>query len=144
MDFGAGMSNIPTIHIAAAMIEDESGRLLVVRKAGTDKFMQAGGKIEKGETAVDALRRELAEELGLTVAASRLRYLGNRTAKAANEARYRVDAEIFGLKIAHEVHPRAEIAEILWILPSACEEASLAPLTRDHIIPLALSLAARG
>jgi 8-oxo-dGTP pyrophosphatase MutT (NUDIX family) len=41
---------VPTIRIAAALIDDDSGRMLLVRKAGTPWFMQAGGKIEPGET----------------------------------------------------------------------------------------------
>jgi len=48
-----------TIWIAAALIEDGEGRLLLIRKAGTEWFMQAGGKIEDGESPLAALRREL-------------------------------------------------------------------------------------
>lgn len=54
-----------TIQIAAALINDDKGRLLVVRKVGTEWFMQAGGKIENGESPLSALRRELSEEIGL-------------------------------------------------------------------------------
>jgi hypothetical protein len=38
-----------TIRIAAALIDDGAGRILLVRKFGTEWFMQAGGKIEKCE-----------------------------------------------------------------------------------------------
>ncbi|WP_408734888.1 NUDIX domain-containing protein [Asaia platycodi] len=40
------------IHIAAALLHDGAGRLLLVRKHGTVAFMQPGGKIEPGETPV--------------------------------------------------------------------------------------------
>jgi 8-oxo-dGTP pyrophosphatase MutT (NUDIX family) len=53
------------IRIAAALIDNEAGQLLLVRKNGTPWFMQAGGKIEDGESALAALRRELGEEIGL-------------------------------------------------------------------------------
>lgn len=39
----------PTIRIAAAVITDDAGRYLLVRKRDTTAFMQAGGKIEPGE-----------------------------------------------------------------------------------------------
>ena len=41
------------------------GRSLLVRKRGSTIFMQPGGKIESGESALDALTRELREEIGL-------------------------------------------------------------------------------
>jgi 8-oxo-dGTP diphosphatase len=65
-----------TIRIAAALIDDDAGRLLLVRKARTEWFMQAGGKIEEGESAISALRRELHEEIGLVLANEAVRHLG--------------------------------------------------------------------
>ena len=53
------------IHVSAAVILDDDGRLLVVRKAGTTAFMQPGGKPEPGESASETLSRELDEELGI-------------------------------------------------------------------------------
>ena len=52
-----------TIRIAAAIILDSDGRVLLVRKRGSAFFMQPGGKHEPGESDLDALRRELREEL---------------------------------------------------------------------------------
>lgn len=49
------------IRISAAVIVDAEGRILVVRKRGTTAFMQPGGKIDPGETALAAVRRELVE-----------------------------------------------------------------------------------
>jgi 8-oxo-dGTP pyrophosphatase MutT (NUDIX family) len=57
-------------HVVAAVIERE-GRLLVAqrpkgnRHAGKREF--PGGKVEPGESRGDAIRRELAEELGVDV-----------------------------------------------------------------------------
>ncbi|HEX9086427.1 MAG TPA: NUDIX domain-containing protein, partial [Arthrobacter sp.] len=39
------------IIVSAVCVFDEAGRLLTVRKRGTDKFMHPGGKPEAGETA---------------------------------------------------------------------------------------------
>ena len=36
-----------------------------------------------------------------------------------------------------DVTALAEIAEIVWIDPAAAPDISLAPLTRDHVLPLA-------
>ncbi|WP_455199222.1 Nudix family hydrolase [Kaarinaea lacus] len=59
------------IHVAAAAIFDEQGRVLITRRpdhvhqGGLWEF--PGGKVEKDETVVDALQRELHEELGITI-----------------------------------------------------------------------------
>jgi 8-oxo-dGTP diphosphatase len=62
------------IHVLVGLIEDEQGRLLVNRRrpgtsmAGAWEF--PGGKLDPGETRLQALRRELAEELGIAVVAA--------------------------------------------------------------------------
>jgi hypothetical protein len=35
------------------------------------------------------------------------------------------------------VMPRAEIDQVVWVDPSAPPDLPLAPLTRDHVLPLA-------
>jgi 8-oxo-dGTP pyrophosphatase MutT (NUDIX family) len=127
------------IHVAAAMLTREDGKMLFVRKRGTSAFMQPGGKLEPGEEPVDALCRELREELDLAVERSVPRYLGRFTAAAANEPDHVVVADIFQLTIASPVVPAAEIEEIVWRNPEdphAPEPLNLAPLTRDHVLPL--------
>jgi len=61
--------NTPSIQVAAAAIQDEQGRVLLskrpphVHQGGLWEF--PGGKLEAGETALQALTRELQEELGI-------------------------------------------------------------------------------
>ena len=47
--------SLPTIRIAAALIRNERGEVLLVRKRDTQAFMQPGGKLEPGESAAAAL-----------------------------------------------------------------------------------------
>lgn len=130
-----------TIHIAAALIDDGQGRLLLVRKAGTKYFMQPGGKIEPGETALLALKRELHEEIGLSLGIYYpVRYLGRFSAPAANEQAHMVQAELYHIRLAFVPIISAEIEEAVWVTPEEAEALTLAPLTRDYILNLSMSL----
>jgi 8-oxo-dGTP diphosphatase len=137
------MSSPRTIRIAAAILERADGMTLLVRKRGTTAFMQPGGKIEAGEAPVKALCRELAEELALAIDPARPRYLGRYVAPAANEAGATVEAEIFRVEVTGPVEAAAEIEEIVWVDPNLPLALVLAPLTRDHVLPLLMAGAAR-
>lgn len=128
--------------ISVALLHDKSGRVLLVRKRDTSAFIQPGGKIEDGEGAASALQRELAEELALSVDLKDLSYLGTAHAQAANEPDTMIEAEIFELPCLQPFAVQAEIAEAVWVDPANSTELKLAPLTRDHILPLALKRAA--
>ena len=65
-----------TIRIAAALLIEPNGQTLLVRKRGTQAFMQPGGKIDAGEQPAEALARELHEELGLIIEPTDAVYLG--------------------------------------------------------------------
>lgn len=123
------------IHIAAALLIGPDGRTLLVRKRGTEAFMQPGGKIEAHEQPAHALARELEEELGLVIDPAHASYLGSFSAPAANEPGFVVQAELFLLTIDANVTPAAEIEEVRWIDTATDGDLTLAPLTRDVILP---------
>jgi 8-oxo-dGTP pyrophosphatase MutT (NUDIX family) len=128
-----------TIRIAAACLLDQAGRLLLVRKRGTLAFMLPGGKHEPGETSVQALLRELGEELDLHLATSALTPLGHFQAAAANEPDMRVDAQVFIAALPHPVQPAAELEELAWLDPTSDYPHNLAPLLREQVLPALLA-----
>ena len=129
-----------TIRIAAACLLDETGRLLLVRKRGTRAFMLPGGKHEPGETSVQALLRELGEELDLHLASSALIPLGHFQAEAANEPDMRVDAHVYVAALPHTVQPAAELEELAWLDPGTdLLPPNLAPLLREQVLPALLA-----
>lgn len=124
------------IRVSAAVITDDDGRLLLVRKAGTTAFMQPGGKPEPGESPAETLARELGEELRISVAAEALQPLGVFTAHAANEPGFLVVADCFVAEIGDQ-RPLigAEIAELRWISRADAAHLEIAPLAREYFLP---------
>ncbi|WP_256728706.1 NUDIX hydrolase [Microbacterium oleivorans] len=125
------------VHVSAAVVTDGAGRTLLVRKRGTERFMAPGGKPEPGESAAQALARELHEELGVVVSPADLAYLGRFESDAANEPGFRVLAEAFALTLdPRSVSAAAEIAEARWLTPDEAAALPLAPLSTEHLLPL--------
>jgi 8-oxo-dGTP diphosphatase len=125
------------ISVVAALIRDKQGRVLLVRKRGTAVFMQPGGKRDTGESDVAALTREIVEELGCCVDQRTARSLGSFECAAANEPGFQVRAAVYAVDIEGPVQPRAEIEQVVWVDPRALPDLPLAPLSRDHVLPLA-------
>ena len=138
------MTEAGTIRIVAALIRDEAGRVLLVRKRGTTAFMQPGGKRDPGEDDATALAREIAEELGCAMVHGSIRPLGEFDAVAANEPGWRVHACLYGIDVTGDIVPDREIDEMIWVDPASPPDIPLAPLTRDHVLPLASTVRVAG
>ena len=140
------MTAARVIRIAAAVILDRTGRMLIVRKSGTTAFMQPGGKLELGEDPAQCLVRELHEELALVVTVDELDHVGWFAADAANEAGWRVECDVYRVpldslsslsSLSDPPEVQAEIAEARWAsraeLLALAADGVLAPLTRDNL-----------
>lgn len=119
------------IVVAAVCLRDDAGRVLAVRKRGTTRFMQPGGKLEPGETPAQAAVREVREEIGLDV---EVRLLGEFTTEAANEPGAVLESTVFTAELTGTPVAAGEIEELRWVAPDATD-ADLAPLLRDHVLP---------
>jgi 8-oxo-dGTP diphosphatase len=113
------------------------GRMLVVRKRNTAHFMQPGGKLETDETPLQTLARELKEELGCVLVDAN--FCGIFSASAANEPGQIVEAALYRVRVEGVVKLGAEIEELAWLDPQLPTDLRLAPLTRDYVVPVAVS-----
>jgi 8-oxo-dGTP diphosphatase len=130
----------PTITVVAAALVDARGRVLLQRRAagramaGLWEF--PGGKVEPGESAEAALVRELAEELGIEVAAEALEPAAFASAGA-------IDGRAPMLLLLYlcrnwRGHPHPLDAEALkWLRPEEMDAAEMPPADRPLIARLA-------
>lgn len=128
------------IRTVAAVIVDDDGRVLVVRKHGSGTFIQPGGKRAPGEESLATLARELDEELGVVLDRHSARRLGEFQAAAVNEAGFTVSGEAFLVTVTGTPVAAAEIAELAWIPIDPPADFPLAPLSRQHILPAARAM----
>lgn len=122
------------VEVVGAVIRDADGRLLLVRKARTRRFMLPGGKREPGEDDRAALARELSEELGVRLLSAEP--LGRFEAPAANEPGATVRSSAYCVEITGEILIAGEIEALLWIDPAAPPDVPLAPLLTGQLLPM--------
>jgi 8-oxo-dGTP pyrophosphatase MutT (NUDIX family) len=125
------------LQIAAICLLNCAGELLVVRKRHTQRFMLPGGKLEIGESSLEALIRELEEELSLSLDPKACKPLGLFQAPAANEPDTVIEAELFMAELDNPALTVAAELEILaWLPLKPPYEIALAPLLSEHVLPL--------
>ena len=121
------------VEVVGAIIRDAEGRLLTVRKRGTTRYMLPGGKREPGENDLQALAREVFEELGARLISAEL--LGRFEAPAANEPGATVVSHAYLATVDNDIAIRAEIEDLRWIDPAAPPDVPIAPLLLAEILP---------
>ncbi|WP_430334008.1 NUDIX hydrolase [Rhodococcus sp. ACT016] len=103
----------PIVIRTAALAHIRDRRMLQARSAGKTAFYMAGGKIDPGETAEQALHREIREELDTDIAPGSLRELGVFEAPAfGHRPGTRLHMTCYLADLVDEPQATSEVAEI--------------------------------
>lgn len=130
---------------AGAVLVDDAGRLLVVRRAnapGRGLWSIPGGRVEPGEQPEDAAAREVLEETGLqVVVGSRLGVVPREYVDASGQ---RVTLEIHDFAaeaVGGELIAGDDALEVRWMSRAELAEAELTPALMEALAEFGVELA---
>src|SRR5690348_6684697 len=104
-----------SVSVSAVIVDDE-GRVLAIRRRDNGHWEPPGGVLELGESIIDGLVREVAEETGLTIEPERL------TGVYKNMVRG-IIALVFRCRLAGGVASASlEASETAWLSPADIRE----------------------
>jgi ADP-ribose pyrophosphatase YjhB (NUDIX family) len=123
--------NEPRLAVGAVIVRE--GELLVIKRGkepGAGQWAVPGGLVERGESLAEALRRELAEELGLTVTPGAIAWVGEVIGDEVHYVIVDLFASISGGEPASEAE---EVLEWRWVPVRDLTSLPLVPTMHDLI-----------
>lgn len=132
-------------HLGANAIITCGGKLLLERRRDSDTWGLIGGGVKKYEAPVDAIAREVWEELGLRIPKDRFRKLAvygepGRIAAYQDGSIWRMVIVVFGVELEGDVALRisAESRELRWFTREELRDVDIvvthSDIVEDHFI----------
>lgn len=129
------MQQSQDIHKASGLIIQDR-KVLVERSKGKKYFIHPGGKIEAGETAKQALVRELKEEFRIDVREEDLIPFDKNSAPAANSPEVYVHMEVFVVRQWQgDIVPDSEVEDIRWLTSDVPPDIQLGSIMQHETLP---------
>jgi 8-oxo-dGTP pyrophosphatase MutT (NUDIX family) len=121
----------------SAFVQDEAGRLLMIRRSDNDLYAIPGGGQEPGETLTQAAIREVWEETGISIVVTGLIGLYSNPhhviAYDDGEIRQQFSVCFRGRPTGGELRTSDESTEVHWVRPSDLDELNIHPSIRLRI-----------
>ncbi|MER5262815.1 NUDIX domain-containing protein [Actinosynnema sp. NPDC002837] len=121
----------------SAIVQDSTGRLLMIRRTDNDKYAIPGGGQDVGETLAQAVVREVEEETGIHVEVTGLvgLYSNPNHVIAYDDGEVRQEFSICfrAQPIGGELRTSSESKEVLWVEPDRLPDLDIHPSIRLRI-----------
>jgi len=120
------MSTPRHIVAVAGLVVDETGRVLMIRNL-RDEWEFPGGQVEEGENLVEALRREVWEETGITIS------VGDLVGVYSNVQSCIVMLDFLCRPLSGDLKTSSESLEVEWVNPDDVLSRIELPVIRDRM-----------
>lgn len=122
--------------IGLLLLNNNQTKFLVCEKDNfTSDFLMPGGQLDKNESDVDCLTREIKEELDVNVDKSGLKFIDEYTDIAGGDATKDVYIKLYQGKIIGQPTPSQEIVKLHWIGKDDLANTRVSPIIKNKIIP---------
>ena len=123
---------------AVGAVVFKEGKILTIKRGqepSRGKWSIPGGRIELGETAFKAARREVMEECSIEVAIERvLDSVDNIMRDEEGRVKYHfVIIDLLAKYVSGEIKPQSDAEECRWVTPQELVELDLTPMLRDML-----------
>ncbi|MFL6126609.1 NUDIX hydrolase [Actinophytocola sp.] len=120
-----------------AFIQDEQGRLLLIRRTDNDLYAIPGGALELGETLTQTVQREVMEETGIAVNVTGLIGIYSDPAHVIEftdgEVRQEFSICFRATPTGGDLRTSDESKEALWVAPADLDDLNIHPTIRLRI-----------
>lgn len=122
--------------IGLLILNNEQTKFLVCEKGDfTSDYIMPGGSIEKGESDLDCLYREIKEELDTEINEPTLEYIAEYIDVAAGDITKDVSIKLYKGEITSQPVPSQEIIKLHWIGKDGLENERVSPIIKNKILP---------
>ena len=97
---------------ALALIRDN--KVLMAKNFGINKYYIPGGTIEKNETEIETLIREIKEELSVDIIQDSIKYFGTFEDIATTHPDSIVQVKLYLAEVLGELKPSSEVEKLGW------------------------------
>jgi 8-oxo-dGTP diphosphatase len=122
------------IYYKYALCIIKNNQMLVQEEEGEDYYLIPGGRAEADEGAIQALCREIKEELGIELDLPSLKLIGEFEDVASGQPDAQVHVNLYQAKFHGDLKPGSEVKKLIWI-GKGDDWGKLAPVTRNKILP---------
>ncbi|WP_336159139.1 NUDIX hydrolase [Amycolatopsis sp. VC5-11] len=122
----------------SAFLQDEEGRILMIRRTDNDLYAIPGGQLELGETLSQAAVREVREETGIECEVTGLVGLYSNPDHVIRysdgEVRQEFSICFRARQVSGTLHTSNESSEVLWVQDSELSELAIHPSIRLRLL----------